>query len=84
MNREDRQKVILSLAEWIKKEDLPSMRSFPLKSKRDIERAVGLAQARFRVSRNEAVDLTDAAFAVAHKRFVKFHPTRTDDVSKNP
>jgi hypothetical protein len=73
MNREDRQKVILTLAEWIKSQDLPSMRSFPLKSKRDIERAVGLAQAKFRVSRNVAEDLVDAAFGVAHKRYVKNH-----------
>ena len=71
MNREDRQKVILILAEWIKSEDLPSMRSFPLKSRRDIERVVGRAQAHFRVSRNIAEDLTEAAFGVAHKRFVK-------------
>jgi hypothetical protein len=78
MNREDRQKVILTLAEWIKSEDLPSMRSFPLKSRRDIERAVGRAQAKFRVSRNEAEDLTDAAFGVAHKRYVKNHPSKNE------
>jgi hypothetical protein len=74
MNREDRQKVILALAEWIKKEDLPSMRSFPLRSKRDIERAVGRAQARFHLSRNVAEDLTAAAFGVAYSRYVKNHP----------
>jgi len=71
INREDRQRVILELAQWIRNEDLPSMRSFPLKSKRDIERAVGRAQAHFRVTRTVAEDLTDAAFGVAHKRFVK-------------
>jgi hypothetical protein len=74
MNREDRQRVILDLAEWIRKEDLPSMRSYPVRSKRDIERAVGRAQAQYRVTRNVAEDLTEAAFGVAHKRFVKIHP----------
>jgi len=71
MSREDRQRAILTLAEWIRNEDLPSMRSFPLKSRVDIERAVGRARAQFRVDRNVAEDLTDAAFGVAHKRYVK-------------
>lgn len=51
------------------------MRSYPLKSRRDIERVVGLAQARFRVTRNSAEDLTDSAFAVAHKRYVSRKPS---------
>ena len=79
INREDRQKMIVTLAEWIRKEDLPSMRSFPLKSKRDIERTAGRAQAQFRVSRNVAEDLTDAAFSVAHKRYAKNRPTRNPE-----
>jgi hypothetical protein len=81
MNREDRQKMILALADWIRSQDLPSMRSFPLKSKRDIERAAGRAQSQFHVSRNIAEDLTDAAFGLAHKKYAKNRRTETESLT---
>jgi len=71
MKPEDRKKAILMLADWAKRENLPSIRSFPLKSKVDIERMVGRARSQFQVSRDAAVDLTDSAFGVAHDRWVR-------------
>jgi hypothetical protein len=71
MKLEERQKAIQSLAAWIEKEKLGSVRTLPFKFIVDIERAITHAQAIFLVSRHVAQDLTDAAFSVAHDRYLK-------------
>jgi hypothetical protein len=71
MKQEERQKAIQSLAVWIEKEGLASVRTFPFKFIVDLERAISHAQAVFLVSRYVAQDLADAAFGVAHERYVK-------------
>ena len=71
MKHEERQKAIISLAAWIEKEKLGSIRTVPVKFIIDIERAISHAQAIFLVSRHVAQDLTDAAFSVAHERYLQ-------------
>ena len=71
MKHEERQKAILSLAAWIEMEKLGVVRTLPNKFIIDIERAISHAQAIFLVSRGVAQELADAAFGVAHERYLK-------------
>jgi len=71
VKQEEKEYAIKGLADWIEKEKLPSIRSFPERWTIDTEHAISYAQAIFLVPRNIAEDLTDSAFCVAHERYLK-------------
>jgi len=71
MESQERQGAIESLAAWMEKEKLGSVRTFPFEFTLDVERAISYAQAVFLVSRTVAQDLANAAFDIAHERYSK-------------
>lgn len=71
MEHEDREKAVTSLVAWIEKEKLYTVKTFPTKFTVDFERVISHAEAIFLVSRSVAQDLTEAAFGLAHERYLK-------------
>jgi hypothetical protein len=67
---ENREKAVLDLAKWVEKERRLTVQSFPRKTHSDTERAISHAQAVFLVPRVVAQELADAAFGLAHERYV--------------
>lgn len=71
MKQEEKERAILGLVQWIEREKLSSIRSFPEKWTIDTEQAISYAQAVFLIPRSVAEDLTESAFSVAHERYLK-------------